>query len=191
MKNKNLIIGALMVGGIAYLFLRKKKSGTTTNAVATKEVLAQDGESEQSEESGAMGGGGGGGAMSSGGGGGMSSDVGVSSGTSNGAILGVGNVLVTNSSGVGVGRPMNPTLSTIPSYKPKPTLSTIPSYKPKPTISSIPSYKPKPTFQTSPISLPKTPQGILKGAVLGKSNFLTFDGSFRQSASHFFDGNID
>jgi hypothetical protein len=116
--------------------------------------------------------------MSSGGGGGMSSDMGISSGTSNGAILGVGNVLVTNSSGVGVGRPMNP------------TLSTIPSYKPNPTISSIPRYKPKPTFQTSPISLPKTPIGI-KNTMIGKSNFLTFDGSFRQSASHFFDGNID
>ena len=174
MKNKNLIIGALLVGGIAYLFFRKKKSGTT-DVVATSDVV-------ESEESGAT----------SGGGGAMSSDMGISSGTSNGAILGVGNVLVTNSSGVGVGRPMNPTLSTTPSYKPQTTgiISKIPSYKPKPTISSIPSYKPKPTFNVSPISLPKTPIGI-KNTLIAKSNFLTFDGSFRQSASHFFDGNID
>lgn len=169
MKNSKLIIGALLVGGIAYLLFKKKKSSATTDATSTQRMAEQGSEeSAESEESGAMGGGGGGGAI----GGGASSS------------LGSGNVIVSNS-GVGVGKPMNPN---IPSYKPKPRFKPIikPTFS-KPTFSQIPSYKPKNTFGVSPITLPKTPQG----AVAEKTNFLTFDGSFRQSASHFFDGNLE
>ena len=182
MKNSKIIIGALLVGGIAYFFLRKKKT------------ISPSSNSIQDESAGDIGGGAKG-----------KPSIGVMPSANNISVPTIpknisGKTTIANTTtnlskgitpisemGTQVNSVTFPTLGTTKGTTTYPTMSS-----PKggsvtyPTMSS-----PKGTTTYPTMSSPKG--GSVTFPTMGnpKENFLTFGGSYRQSASHFFDGNLE
>lgn len=158
MKNSKIIIGALLVGGIAYFFLRKKKT------------ISPSSNSIQDESAGDIGGGAKG-----------KPSIGVMPSANNISVPTIpknisGKTTTANTTTTNLSKGITPIseMGTQVNSVTFPTLGTTKGTTTYPTMSS-----PKGGSVTFP--------------TMGnpKENFLTFGGSYRQSASHFFDGNLE
>jgi hypothetical protein len=182
-KNTKTIIG-VGAGVLLLLFLRKRKNSDVNTL---RGVSADEGDAGLEEESTS---GGGGGAIGGGGGGSLGGAIG-------GAISGIFGGGSGNGGGGIAPSPIvinNPTINTL---RPMPVAQSSMSSRPytssvdsRPATSSVDSRPATSSVDSRPVATtsPNTTQAVSQGTM--RSNFLTFDGSFRSPSNLDFDGGI-